>query len=303
MIIPFPGTHPAVRMVTPRRAALSIGLKAEPVLLEEGELAPYLSSFPEHARISLTYAQEIALAQAIEAGDQPARERLIESNLRLVIAIAKAYQGHGMDLLDLIQEGNLGLMKALPPRYDWRKGYRFSTYAVFWIRDAISEALSAQGRLISIPEHIQKEVKLLAKARQKLTLQMGKPPTQEELALSLGKSLIWVQVREDLPEVKVWLGAQPKLDEVEEARLARNAAWVQPETGSEVLEEVYQDIERLSPRYRLILCQYFGILGQKKMSLKDLKDQHGVSIARIQQIVQRALGILREARAERDLCA
>lgn len=251
----------------------------------EGELGPYLQSLPERSLRSLSLQEEVDLAQRIERGDQQAREDLVLSNLRLVIAIAKLYTGHGLPLSDLVQEGNLGLLKAIP-KYDWRKGFRFSTYAVYWVRQSISQALKEQRDAIVIPSHILDESRLIARARQKLLLQNGTMPGEEEIAALLGKPLLWVQVRDHLPE------AVP-LEEGEDNPL-------QPPPAPRNLDGLEEKLRSLlSERSFLMVCQFYGVFGQPRLTLRELKREHHISAGRVHQLLQDALKKLQKA-AEED---
>src|ERR687891_602832 len=153
----------------------------ELVVMTSDTLQLFLRDVRRHPLLSAE--EEIELAQRIERGDLEAKERMVNSNLRLVVSLAKKYQGHELALLDLIQEGILGLIRAAE-KFDWRRGYKFSTYATFWIRQAIQRGLANQGRTIRIPVHIGQRERKISRAERELALQYGRAPTDAEIALA-----------------------------------------------------------------------------------------------------------------------
>src|ERR687892_531406 len=158
----------------------------ELVVMTSDTLQLFLRDVRRHPLLSAE--EEIELAQRIERGDLEAKERMVNSNLRLVVSLAKKYQGHELALLDLIQEGILGLIRAAE-KFDWRKGYKFSTYATFWIRQAIQRGLANQGRTIRLPVHIGQRERKIAKTERELAVELERMPTDEEIAKAAGISL------------------------------------------------------------------------------------------------------------------
>ncbi len=162
----------------PQEAAEELDLTPAPAAAADS-LALFLSQIGRHPL--LTAADEVALAKRVERGDLAAKERMINSNLRLVVSVAKRYQGHGVPLLDLIQDGVIGLNRAVE-KFDWRRGFKFSTYATWWIRQAVQRCVANQARTIRVPVHVHERRQKLGRAGQKLRLELGREPTAEELA-------------------------------------------------------------------------------------------------------------------------
>jgi RNA polymerase primary sigma factor len=244
----------------------------------------------------LTGAEEVSLAKAIEAGDEAARQRLIEANLRLVVSIAKRYTGRGMLFLDLIQEGNLGLMRAVD-KYDWRRGYKFSTYATWWIRQAISRGLADQGRTIRLPVHVVEQVNRLTKTRVRLAQELERDPTIDELAATM-------ELTPQRVEQLIRIGQQPVSletpvsddgdellgDFVKDEEQRRPDVAVVNKIGSEELSTM---LATLPPRDRRLLECRFGLTGDDPMTLAEVATTLGVSRERVRQIEGRTLLRLR----------
>jgi RNA polymerase primary sigma factor len=245
----------------------------------------------------LTADEEIALAQRVEAGDEAAREHLINANLRLVVSLAKKHQGRGMLLEDLIQEGNLGLMRAVG-NFDWRRGYRFSTYATWWIRQAVTRAIAGQSRTIRLPVHMSENITKLRQARAGLTDRLEQEPTVDELAAALG----WTEkkVARTLEAIRQPLSLDaPLTDESEHSLTAvvpDVADTAAPAEATVLREELRAALAQLTDRERfvvIVVTRRFGLDGGEPRTLEAVGMEMGVTRDRVRQIELAALRKLR----------
>jgi RNA polymerase primary sigma factor len=239
----------------------------------------------------LTAAEEVALAKRIERGDLAAKERMINSNLRLVISIAKRYQGHGLSLLDLVQDGVIGLNRAVE-KFDWRKGFKFSTYATWWIRQACQRAVANQSATIRVPVHVHERRVKLAREAQKLQAQLGREATREELADATKMPLQHVVEALDAAAANVSLNQQVGNDSDGELgdMFADSTAADPSEDAADAFrrKSVRDAIAKLPERERQVIELRFGLDGEPK-TLESIGKELDLTRERIRQLEANAL--------------
>jgi RNA polymerase primary sigma factor len=240
----------------------------------------------------LTAAEEVELAKRIERGDDEAKELMINSNLRLVVSIAKKYQGHGLSLLDLIQEGIIGLIRAVE-KFDWRKGFKFSTYATWWIRQAVQRGVANKSRTIRIPVHIVERETKMSRAERDLTAKLGRPPTDQEIAKAAKLPL--KQVREVRQAARAVTSLDKPVGSESDTTFGDMFAGAGDEPEEEVTvslteEALHSAVAGLPDRERQVITLRYGLNGaEDPKSLEEIGRRLGLTRERVRQIEANAL--------------
>jgi RNA polymerase primary sigma factor len=270
-----------------------------PKVERESETPELLAKYLAHIGQGdlLTHEEEIDLSKRAKQGDARARQRLIEKNLRLVVSVAKKYRGYGLPFEDLIQEGNIGLMKAVE-KFDPDRGFRFSTYATWWIRQAVQRAVADKGRTIRVPVHMTEKIRKVSRALSELAVELEREPTEEEVARRLG----W-----DLEEVRLTMSAMPDATSLDQPVSSEDTAsqlgdFIEDERVSDTPDTVMREmettqlkeaIERLPERARYVLVRRYGLDDREPATLAELGDELDISRERVRQLQREAERILK----------
>jgi len=272
---------------------------------EADSVQKYLREIGKHPL--LTLKEEKDLAKGIEAQDDNSKKKLIQSNLRLVVSIAKKYIGRTpyLTFLDLIQEGNLGLFKAVQ-KYDWRKGFRFSTYATWWIRQSITRAIADQARTVRLPVHIVESLSKYNKIKRRLLQELGREPMAEEIAVEMTEEADKIKKLEQMAQGVISLeqpiGTDEKEGTLEEFIEDKKTISPMDSTSMSILkEQIIEIFEDLTPREQKILKLRFGLDGDVPHTLEEVGKEFGVTRERVRQIQQRAIEKIKENRKIKKL--
>ncbi|MCR5224405.1 MAG: RNA polymerase sigma factor RpoD [Bacilli bacterium] len=293
-----------ISVITEDDASNPEGGEDEPIVLSDEDLTkdvnindPVRMYLKEIGRIPLLSAEEEAeVSLAVENGDDSARNKLAESNLRLVVSIAKRYVGRGLLFLDLIQEGNIGLMKAVE-KFDYGKGYKFSTYATWWIRQAITRALADQARTIRVPVHMVETINKMARIQRQMTLELNREPSEEEIAKKMGITVD--KVREVMKISQDPVSLETPIGEEDDSHLGdfiKDESSLSPEeyaTNEILKEEINEVLDTLQAREKQVLELRFGLIDGTCYTLEEVGKRFNVTRERIRQIEAKALRKLR----------